>query len=347
MTHNISFVLRPICEDDLSELKQLASTIHSSLTSLPKNEAILESKIDDSLRSFDPRIKKPGEEHYFFVVEDVIKKRIVGTSGIVARVGGFDPFYSYQIKHEIIRHPPLGIEKEIEVLHLKLDYKGPSEICSLFVSEDYRQKNLGRLLSLSRFLFMVSFPRRFDTCVIAELRGYINDDGKSPFWESVGRHFFEQDFYTVDFLSGLGEKDFIRNLMPRYPIYVSLLSPEVQAVIGRVHRNSEPALRILKAEGFVPLEEIDIFDAGPLLSATLGNIRTVRESRQAVISDIVKKNAESPNYIVANCELNFRACFGSVVENADGTVNLSEELSEQLELSPGNTITYTPTHNPT
>ena len=81
-------------------------------------------------------------------------------------------------------------------------------------------------------------------------------------------------------LSGLGEKDFIRDLMPRHPIYATLLPPAAQAAIGRVHAEAEPAWRLLVNEGLAPGGEVDIFDAGPLLAATLATVRTVREIRR-------------------------------------------------------------------
>ncbi|MFN3589050.1 MAG: arginine N-succinyltransferase, partial [Spirosomataceae bacterium] len=50
------------------------------------------------------------------------------------------------------------------------------------------------------------------------------------------------DFPTADYLTGIGQKVFIAELMPKYPIYVSLLSKEAQAVIGKVHEKTRPAL---------------------------------------------------------------------------------------------------------
>src|SRR5882724_6628520 len=255
------FVLRPVRETDLPKLIELARSISGGLTTLPANEAFLEERIDDSSRAFNPKIKKPGGEYYLFILEDISNGDIVGTAGIASRVGGFDPFYSYEIRPEKFVHVPLKIAKDIPVLHLKATHRGPSEICSLFLRADCRRGGLGRLLSLARFVFMRCFPKRFDQTVIAELRGYLDQENKSPFWESVGRHFFEHDFYHADGLSGLGNKEFIADLMPKYPIYIPLLPVSVQAVIGRVHYETVPALNLLLAEGFVQTTEVDIFDA--------------------------------------------------------------------------------------
>ncbi|WP_404425325.1 arginine N-succinyltransferase [Nibricoccus sp. IMCC34717] len=301
------FVFRPIADSDLPGLVRLARGIVGGLTSLPPNEAFLRERIEDSRRSFSPLVRKPGAEHYLFVLEDCETGRLVGTSGIAARVGGYDPFYSYEIRHERYTHAPLHVDRDIAVLHLKKEHRGPTEIGSLYLDPEYRRDGLGRLLSLARFLFIAAFPQRFDSTVIAEMRGYLDQRGRSPFWEAVGRHFFGHDYYDADIRSGLGDKAFIADLMPRHPIYVPLLAPEVQAVIGQVHHDTKPALALLKAEGFEPTSEIDIFDAGPQLRASVDTVRTIRERKTVA----VRTGATQPTaavHLLANGSLDFRAC---------------------------------------
>src|SRR5260370_25373704 len=122
----------------------------------------------------------------------------------------------------------------MDVLHLKLDHTGPSEVCTLSLRAEFRRAGRGLLLSLSRFLFMACFPQRFDQRVIAELRGLTNEAGLSPFWEAIGRHFFAQSFARADFLSRIRQKDFIHDLIPQYPIYTATLPEQPRAVIPRV-----------------------------------------------------------------------------------------------------------------
>lgn len=242
-------VFRPLRENDLPVLAQLANSIGGGLTTLPPDEEVLGDRIADSLRAFSPRVKRPGGEYYLFVLEDSATGEIVGTSGIASRVGGFEPWYGYEIRGEKFAHPPLAVEKEIATLHLKKEHRGPSEVCSLFLRSDRRHGGHGRLLSLSRFVFIAAFRARFTDTVVAELRGYVDDTRHSPFWDAVGQIFFESDFYRADLLSGLGDKEFIAAPMPKHPIYVPLLPQKVQAVIGRPHRDTEPALALLRAEG--------------------------------------------------------------------------------------------------
>jgi len=334
-------VLRPIRETDLPGLVALARSIDGTLTTLPPDEAFLRDRIDESLRAFSPWVKKPGGEVYLFVLVDRDTDEIVGTSGIAARVGGFEPFYSYEIRTEHHEHKPLAISKDVRVLHLKQEHRGPTEIGSLFLRADRRRGGLGRLLSLARFLFIDAYPKRFDTTVIAEMRGYVDQSGRSPFWEAVGRQFFDFDYYTADVLSGLGNKAFIADLMPRYPIYIPLLPPDVQAVIGQVHHDTQPALALLQGEGFAATDEVDIFDAGPQVRATVADIRTIRERRTASIIDVAPSTANNSSHLLANDRLDFRACLGSIAPHRLG-VMLPGDCLAALALNVGDHVTYVP-----
>jgi arginine N-succinyltransferase len=333
------YVLRPVEERDLAGLKSLASSIKDGMTSLPPEESALEDRITLSLRSFDHRIKTAGSDHYLFVLESFPERALVGTAGITARVGGFDPFYTYEVKRERFVHLPLGIDKEMDVLVLKLDHKGPSELCSLCLKPEYRKAGLGPLLSLSRFLFIASFPKRFDDRIIAELRGYTNEQGKAPFWEAIGDRFFYQTFAEADFLSGIGQKDFIRDLMPRHPIYLKVLPQEAQDAVGKVHQDAMPALKILLSEGFEQSKEIDIFDAGPLLTANRSTVKSIREARFGQLTEI-RPLEEGYSHIVAHASLDFRACFAQIAELEEGTLAVTAETAERLQVKPGSRLSY-------
>lgn len=335
-------LLRPVCESDLPGLIDLAGSIDGGLTTLPASSEFLRDRIDGSLRAFATRVRKPAGEYYLFVLEDTVTRKVVGTSGLAARVGGYEPFYSYEITTEQFEHHPLGITKKISVLQLREVHQGPSEICSLFLQPDHRRVGAGRLLSLARFLFVGTFPARFSETIIAELRGYIDQTGRSPFWEAVGRQFFDFDFYAADFLSGLGEKAFIADLMPDHPIYVPLLPPAVQAVIGRVHVHTEPALRMLIAEGFERTSEVDIFDAGPQLRVATKSIRTIRASRTARLRSATAAAAGGNPFLLARATLDFRACLGTPVEHEDGSVSLDRETAAALDLEPGEFVALVP-----
>jgi hypothetical protein len=74
--------------------------------------------------------------------------------------------------------------------------------------------------------------------------------------------------------------------MPTHPISIPLLPPAAQAVIGRVHPETEPALAILRQEGFVATGMVDIFEAGPIVSCRRDDLRLVRQSVWAPVAGI-------------------------------------------------------------
>lgn len=302
-------IVRPIARDDLDQLEQLAQMTSFGLTTLPKDRDLLLARIEDSVHGFATIRGRPRGDPYLFVLEDLGTGKLLGTSGVVSKVGGFDPHYTYRIETSVHESEMLKVRKEIKTLHLSIEHNGPCEIGSLFLVPEARGGGTGRLLSLGRLLFMAEHTEYFDPVVIAEMRGVIDDHGHSPFWDALGRHFFDIEFPTADYLSVVNKR-FIADLMPRHPIYIPLLPPEAQAVIGKVHEKTRPALRILEQEGFSHNGEVDIFEAGPVVSCPLDRIRTVRESRRFVVGDITDDALESPPHVIATTGPGFRAAQG-------------------------------------
>ena len=75
------------------------------------------------------------------------------------------------------------------------------------------------------------------------------------------------DFDRADYLTGVGQKTFVAELMPKHPIYIDLLPETARAVIREPHPNTRPALSLLESEGFRCEGYVDIFDAGPTVQA--------------------------------------------------------------------------------
>ncbi len=333
--------IRPVDISDLGPLSALADQTLFGLTTLPRDRELLRERIHESRRSFESNTKKPRGETYLFVMEDRRTGRVVGTSGIDAKVGGFEPFYAYQIETTMHESKVLNIRKEIRMLHLLQEHSGPSEIGSLFLSPEYRQRGNGRLLSLFRFIFMAEFRERFESQVIAEMRGVVDENGGSPFWEALGRHFFDVDFPRANYLS-MKDKRFIAELMPIHPIYIDLLPEEAQAVIGEVHPNTRPALRMLQKEGFQFSGMVDIFEGGPIMSSPLENIRTVRERARTTVTEITNEDVPSDELLLTNADPDFRACVGSIAFVPDGGARINKTTAEALLLKAGDEMCFSP-----
>lgn len=332
-------VMRPVRGADLPQIRELAELTSFGLTTLPRDEQLLAKRIRDSEQSFKNMDEaSPRGQSYLLVLEESATGRVVGTSGIVSKVGGFEPFYCYRIEISIHESTMLNIRKEIPVLHLVAEHNGPSEIGSLFLHPDFRAGGNGRLMSLSRFLLIAEFPQLFDEEVIAEMRGVINDQGQSPFWDAVGKHFFDLDFPKADYLS-IVNKEFIGDLMPVHPIYLPLLPAEAQAVIGEVHEKTRPARRMLESEGFRFERMIDIFEAGPVLHAPRVLIRSVRDSRRRIVLDIVDNLPDETNWLVSNTSSEFRVVQSPLEISPDG-IKLPRSTAEALQVERGDAIRY-------
>ena len=332
----MSCFVRPVASADLDALVSLAEQASFGLTTLPRDRSLLAKRIRESEKAFELVEEKPRGESYLFVLED--EGRVVGTAGITSKVGGYEPFYAYRIETSLHVSETLGVRKEIRTLHLVREHDGPCEIGSLFLAPDLRRRGTGRLLSLSRFLFMAEHPALFDPRVIAEMRGVIDEHGGSRFWDAVGHHFFEVDFPTADYLSVV-DKRFIAELMPTHPIYIPLLPAEAQEVIGRVHPRTEPALRMLESEGFRMSGMVDIFEAGPIVACSLDDIRTVRTSRSAVTVETSELPPDGEPRLIANPRARFRAAIGTVAEAGDG-VRIGAEVARTLGVRVGDRVRY-------
>lgn len=350
------FVVRPVREEDLDAFLELARISGGELTNISSDPEMARWRVEESGRSFGLRAEKPGSHRYLFFLEDLERGRIAGTCGIISKVGGFQPFYCYDLRGERFSHPPLGVDHEIQVLSPNLNYNGPSEICCLFLRPEYRRSGLGKLLSLSRFHFMGEFPQRFDRNVIAELRGVTNEKRESPFWQGVARHFFKMDFRRADFLSGLEDREFIANLMPKHPLYVPLLPKEAREAINRPHRQAEPALKMLLAEGFRFAGQIDMFDGGPIVEAEVEEIRTVRQRRKTSVAGIAGRLEKASSgeagegtppgepavFLVSNCRMDFRCCITELNTDRGGGVVIGRAAADLLNLKEGDEIGFSP-----
>ncbi len=331
-------IIRPIEQRDYDALHRIAVESGHGFTSLPVNEELLKKRISRAEISFNKEVTQPGDEGYLFVMEDTSTGEVVGTSGIEAAVGLDDAFYHYHLGKVVHSSRELNIYNTVETLSLCNDYTGSSEICTLYLSESHRKNNNGRFLSRVRFLFIAEHRARFAETVIAEMRGVSDENGRSPFWSWLEEHFFSLDFPTVDYLTGIGKKVFIAELMPKYPIYVNLLSKDAQQVINKVHSKTVPALRLLEAEGFCRRGYVDIFDAGPTVEAQAKSIKTVYQSKrvQVVIGDVSSKD----KYIICNTTVaDFRAVQAPLLlrETAKQAV-ITADVADTLNVKDGDWI---------
>lgn len=332
-------IIRPITRDDLPALVALAKSTGVGLTTLPPNETELAKRVDAAVASFAGTAAR-ADEIFLFVLEDTETRRVVGTCGLATAVGLRQPWYSYRVGLVVHASQELGLFTQTPTLFLSNDHTGHTELCSLFLDAGYRRDRNGQLLSKSRFLFLAQHRERFSKKIIAELRGVSDENGKSPFWESLGRHFFSMEFSQADYLTGIGKKSFVAELMPKHPLYSSFLTPEAQAVIGKTHPHTLPALRMLESEGFRYEGYVDIFDAGPTVECDVADVDAVAASRvyRAAIGDSVPPSANAPQYLVSTAGIaTYRATLLQATPVAD-QFPLSSKAAAALGVKQGDEV---------
>ncbi len=335
-------VIRPIELKDLDDLLALLEHAGHGLTSLPKDAEVLKKRISLSIRSFEHVEKdRPGGELYLFVMEDIFKGKIIGVSGILSKIGGFDPFYFYRREKQRMSSEMIDVEHELNTLHVEKIYDGPAEICSLYLSPDYRSSQNGRFLSLSRFLYMGNHLTFFENEVIAEMRGRVDKHGHSPFWEAIGKKFFKIDFPKADYLT-MKNKKFIEELLPDYPIIVDLLPQQAQRVVGKVHPNTVPALKILNQEGFEECGLVGIFESGPVVKTKVDNIRSIKKSQVSIVEEIKDEDEfENQEKVIISLidPLNFRCCL-SPISQKNEKISISDVAATALRLKIGDKVRH-------
>jgi len=328
-------IVRPARITDLPALLDLVQRAGPGFTTLPANKERLAHRLRWAQRTFAEQVER-ADADYLFVLEDD-DQQVVGVSALASAVGLREPWYNYRVGLTVNSSPELGIQRQIPTLFLNNEMTGQSKVCSLFLRPDQRKGSNGRLLSISRLLFVAEFPHLFGDKLIAEMRGSADEYGCSPFWDSVGRHFFKMDFSQADHLSGLGNKSFIAELMPRQPLYTCLLSEQAQAVIGKAYKNTERALNILQAEGFSHQGYIDIFDGGPVIEAQIADIRTVRDSKPLTLA-IGTPDDEAPVWLIHNRRLENCRITAAKARLVGSHLVIDRLTAKRLQLQPGNSV---------
>src|SRR5262245_26225567 len=122
-------------------------------------------------------------------------------------------------------------------------------------------------------------------------------------------------------------------------IYASLLSPEAQAVIGKVGAQTRGVEKMLRRIAFRCAKRIDPFDGGPHFVATADEVEPIRDTVKGTIQ-IAGAPPSAQRAIVAR-DLGEPPYFRAVVAPAvvgDASVELSAEACVALGVSAGDPV---------
>ncbi len=331
-------VMRPAQLADLAEVQRLAADSPVGVTSLPDDAARLGEKIAASEASFAAEVSFNGEESYFFVLEDSASGRLLGCSGIVASAGYSEPFYSFRNETFVHHSRELKIHNKIHVLSLCHDLTGNSLLTSFHIERALVGSVWSELNSRARLLFAACYPERFADAMVVEIVGYSDEAGDSPFWDAVGRNFFDLNYAEAERLCGLKSRTFLAELMPHYPIYVPLLPDSAQEAMGQVHPRAQVTFDILTREGFETDHYIDIFDGGPTLHARTSGIRSIAQSRVVPVR-LAEPGTGGRTYLVCNGQLQeFRAIVAELDWVPGQPVSLGQQAADALGVGEGASV---------
>jgi len=218
------------------------------------------------------------------VVEDLRSGRVVACLRLRAAIGLRLPRYAYHVGCTVHAARELQLFHRQRTLYLGNDHTGASEMCDVAVDRStlsLADQAAALSLAVQAALLCVAEQRReFAAQLIAALPGVRDGAGQSPFWAGLGRHFYAGDPADAARAHGLAWKSHVAALMPRHPLYASFLSEAAQAAIAQADPGSQLAREVLEHEGLRYGHHIDIADGGPILEASIDDLRSVSASRR-------------------------------------------------------------------
>ncbi len=333
----MSFRIRAATIDDLPAMYDLAKLTGGGFTNLPAEKDTLEKKLVRSTESFTKTEDVVGDDLYVFVLENAETQQIRGTCQVFGAVGLDQPFYSYLISTLTQKSEELGRIIRNKTLNLTTDLEGYSEVGGLFLHPNERAGGLGMLLARSRYLFICANRQRFADNILAELRGVMDEGGHSPFWDALGGRFFDMTFPEADAFNATHGTQFIADLFPTTPIYMSMLPESALAVIGQPHPTGRAAMRMLEREGFNWDGYVDIFDGGPTVTCRTDQVETIRNAQNRLVAEDYADGG--PTMLCTSGKLiDFRACYSQVQGAGRDAVALTPDARALLEVEPGASV---------
>ena len=324
----------------------LAVAEHLDTVNLPADKKHIEGILDRSDRSFAAALPVPDRE-FLFVLEDLAKQRIIGTSMIYAQHGTRRaPHIFFRVERDERYSMTLDKHFVHQTLRIGYNYDGPSEIGGLILLPEYRRTTeaLGKTLSYVRFLFIRMHRELFRDHVLSELLPPLDPDGQSKLWEALGRKFTGLTYQEADLLSK-DNKEFIHALFPDDPIHTELLPDDVRGLIGQVGPETKAVEAMLRRIGFEYAGQIDPFDGGPHFTARTDDITLVRDAREVAIRTVDIADGERPWAVMAvegaGPAPRFRAIGARVIPMDGGEVGITDDARRRLGVEDGQRVWLT------
>lgn len=192
---------------------------------------------------------------------------------LVPRLGLTLPRYHFRLGRVVHAASELGLFRVQTTLLMGNDHTGRAELTALQTAPGLDAASqvaaLGELISAAQALLRER-PGDFGDALVAELPGWRDDHGRSPFWQALGARFYPGSPAEAEARLGPDWRSHLAALLPRQTVYLSFLGAEAEARVLDVADAARPALQALRAAGFPPPEHARIDDGGPVLAWPAG-----------------------------------------------------------------------------
>lgn len=208
---------------------------------------------------------------------------------VVARAADDQPLACVRLRHaiglDLPRHwyrvgwvvhaaAELGLFHRLQTLQLGNDLTGARELADIAwqpgLDADTQAAALGALLDAALAAVHTAAPLAgASPLLIAELPGPREADGRSPFWQGLGRPFYGGDIGAAAQRFGPAWRSHVAALLPRQPVYSAFLPEAAQAAIGQVDPRLAVWAGLLRQARLRPSGHIGIDDGGPVLALPL------------------------------------------------------------------------------
>ena len=323
-----TYLFRPIVSADAPAMLKLVQQSSGGLSSLQPRLAFLKDYIVTSEKSFSGTMSLEEPHKYLLGLFECRTDRLIGCAAVKTQIGRDTPFINFDIKGD-------GLD---QCLQASSRFTGATEVGSLFLHPDYRADGLGRYLAKVRYLLIASEPWRFGDSVIAELRGICGAAG-SPLYDHLFEYKLERSFLEADAEYYDRNPDALGDIVPIGCIDTFDMPLEVKASLGQPHPSGIGAMRLLQDEGFIFSGTIDLFDAGPIMSAHRDTIRTIMNAKVSKISASPSGAQGSTTLIASGKVADFRAILTPATIGNTGVLVLPDAL-HSLGAEMGGEVRY-------
>lgn len=185
------------------------------------------------------------------------------------RLGLRLPRYHFHIGRVVHAAQELGLFRVQTTLLLGNDHTGHAELADIAMApglgEAAQTAALRQLVDAARGL-MAERPHDFGDWLVAELPGWRDAAGTSPFWQALGARFYPGDPAEAEARLGPSWRSHLAALLPRQTVYLSFLGEPAEASLARVADSARAQQAALLAAGFQPAAHVRIDDGGPVLA---------------------------------------------------------------------------------